>query len=907
MDLEVVGGGSSAVASSSHAACARFRGTDPLITGLTRRNLAKAVGFEDASGAIPSARWMRAMTFERLVRNEAFASQVATRTVGALKLERPAAVATVDAHSNVDATASALRDAHERALQDGTATLIFQLAVPFVGYEHTRATDVKPDFAVVARASADSTWLVMGDAKDYERVRSRIDDARLMKGFLQVAVGAASARAWSQLPDSQEVHTFGVLAVPRNAFLQPEPIVENLADYDNEVTLRISERRREAAESGYTPDQSVVDHVRHLEATYDPAACTTCTLFSYCRDELRRSSAPNDLLIELGVPRAVRAQALGLVDGSTPVGAIPASTAANITATLTGHAQSTGQRRVDQAGQPGTVNLVLAKSDGAALGVHGIGIQRIPREGRGEWEYSTFDDPHGPETRRRIMRLLGSALTKAMRELRSLPAPEPQSVHLVVPDAATADLLVSIADNLAGIELSRLRWQRDLDQRRPALTYDGEPATLPRAINETERTAIALLLEDDRARGFSLRAPIIDLRNVLARHLAVGGPATNAGRLDYLAGWSESLDGPALAHRDFADAIEASAHTPGARLTNGISDEIHEALVGRRGKAPESGAADPDGYATLVTSELEYKALTMETALDVLDDFPSSALRIAYRAIEADAQAVWRRRLSLRASDLVRFGRTYRTWRNDLVPMLESDATCTTQMLVVSNPQAAADLAGDAGTRQLAFADVVSTAPLVLDVQSRRIAAGTRVVMIAQGDSATVEGTGVSLDLSLATSIKISGLAIGPLATIDAETPQRLAWAPATPPQLEIGDRIVIADFAWFSPNKGNQHLPISKPKADDRSAPKPDCAEGAFADAPHEHQWCCRPHESRESEFSDELARRRERGELNPQVWPPVVDADAFEVTAVGAAQGDPFAEARVSAPSDQTLDDLE
>jgi hypothetical protein len=36
MAVEQVGGGSSAVAASSHAACPRFRGTDPLITGMTR-------------------------------------------------------------------------------------------------------------------------------------------------------------------------------------------------------------------------------------------------------------------------------------------------------------------------------------------------------------------------------------------------------------------------------------------------------------------------------------------------------------------------------------------------------------------------------------------------------------------------------------------------------------------------------------------------------------------------------------------------------------------------------------------------------------------------------------------------------------------------------------------------------
>ena len=109
MATKVIGGGSSAVAASSHAACARFRGTDPLITGMTRRGLAKAVGFNDEFGGIPEARWMRAMTFERLVRDERFASEVATTAVGRLDLDRPTKVVIVNARVNVDRTARAAR------------------------------------------------------------------------------------------------------------------------------------------------------------------------------------------------------------------------------------------------------------------------------------------------------------------------------------------------------------------------------------------------------------------------------------------------------------------------------------------------------------------------------------------------------------------------------------------------------------------------------------------------------------------------------------------------------------------------------------------------------------------------------------------------------------------------------
>ncbi|KGI66846.1 hypothetical protein H7H73_30720 [Mycobacterium rufum] len=906
--VEVAGGGSSAIAASSHAACARFRGTDPLITGMTRRNLAKAAGSPDTSGSIPQARWMRAITFERLVRNESFAAQIATRVVGALGLARPKQVVIVDAHVSADMTVRALNQAHARAANDGAVSLVYQLAVPFVGFEGNRATDVKPDFAVVAPSveSPSTSWLVMGDAKDYERVRSRIDDTRMLKGFLQVAVGAESARAWSRLPDGMSVHTFGVLAVPRNAFLQPEPIVENLHDYAEEVTLRVEERRREAEASAHIPGEDVKILLGHLEAAFDPSACTTCTLFSYCRDELRRSDAPGDLLLEIGVARNIRRHALGLVDGVSPIGPVPASAAASIAATLKGVPQFTGQRRVDQAGLPGTVNIVLAKSDAAALGVHGIGVQRVTADGRGDWDFVTFDDPQAPETRRLVMRRVGSTLTRAMREQRNAATGgTPDAVHLVVPDRTTADVLVSIADNLAGVELSRLRWQRDKDQGRPALTYDGEPATVPRPISEAERTAIALLLEDDRSRAFKLRCPIIDVREVLARHLVAGGPAVNSGRLDYLVGWAEADDSNPADHRQLADAIEASEHTPGARLTNFTSDAIHEALVGKRGKHDDSGPADPELYRTLVLQELQYKAETLERALDALDAVGSSTLRDVYRAIESDAQQVWRRRLELHASDLVRFGRTYRPWRNSLVPMIESDGSCAAQLLGLSNPQAAQDMATDAGNRSVAFATVKSVHPLELEIESRRIGNGSRVVMLMQNGEARVETPGVWVDATRATSFKIGGLSIGPLATGTEAT--QLRWQPQTVPAVAVGDRLVVADFTWFSNLARNSILSVAKPRQDEMSAPKPDCRFDSYDQDPETHRWCCRPHERSEAEFSDLIASRRARGELNPETWPPVRDSDAFEVSAADAAAGDAFALAPEPAPADQTMDDLE
>ena len=55
-------------------------------------------------------------------------------------------------------------------------------------------------------------------------------------------------------------------------------------------------------------------------------------------------------------------------------------------------------------------------------------------------------------------------------------------------------------------------------------------------------------------------------------------------------------------------------------------------------------------------------------------------------------------------------------------------------------------------------------------------------------------------------------------------------------------------------------------------------------------------------------LAERARRGELNPQTWPPVVDADAFEVVAGGrAAWATRCAAPASAAPDDVTVDDLD
>jgi hypothetical protein len=906
--VKSTGGGSGAVGASSHAACARFRATDPLVTGLTRRNLAKVVGFPDVAGGIPEARWMRAMTFERLVRDKRFASEVATTTVGRLQLPRPSEVVVVSARVKVDRTAELLSKAHDRAVSRGAATLIYGLAVPFVGFEGVRATDVKPDFAVVAPKTtnqSEGSWLIVGDAKDYERLRSRVEDMRLLEGFLQVAVGAESCTAWSRLPHGMDVHQWGVLAVPRNSFLQPEALVEEITDHRAEIAMRIQERRDEAEGWKYDESTPIIDFVSHMQATFDPSACASCTLFGYCRNELRNSADPTNVLIEIGVARDVRAHVVGLVDGTGTIGAAPASVIANVTATVDNHGQNTGQFRVDPAGLPGTINVVIAKSDAAALGLHGMAVQRITAKGRGAWSMSVYKEPQSPATRQAVMKALGKELLAAMAEMAKAENSSPQPVYVVVPDRTTADVLASIADNLAGVELSRLRWERDRKMGRPALTYNGDPATLPAMLPEAGRTAVSFFLEEDRARAMTLRCPIVDVRVALARHVVAGGPAVNSMRLDYLLGWVDEKR--TVAHRKWSDEIEQSEHTPGARLANTTSDQIHQALVGDRKRG---GAKDPERYKKVVEAELKYKCGLIDQALDSLNKVPDSRLRDAYRSVESDAQIVWRRRLSLHASDLVRFGRTYRWWRNSQVPAIESDRKCAAQMLALANPQAAHDLATSAGTRQVAFATVISVNPLVLDVESRTIGDGSRIVLLHSAGVPCVELPWVAVDTSPKGSFKLIGLSIGPLqraSVPNSAPPTYLGWSPDLAAVAMPGDRWIVADFAWFSKNKGNKNLNVDKPKPDDVSAPKTGCTATSYDDAPALHRFCCRSHESAETEFSDDLADRRARGELNPQTWPPVRDGDAFEVSGMNEPVGNAFAEPSQGVPDDITIDDVE
>jgi hypothetical protein len=352
-----------------------------------------------------------------------------------------------------------------------------------------------------------------------------------------------------------------------------------------------------------------------------------------------------------------------------------------------------------------------------------------------------------------------------------------------------------------------------------------------------------------------------------------------------------------------SDEVSARAHTPGARLANELSDEIHVALRGRWGSKGRTGRPDLATYRRLVRDELEYKANILDRALHLLDQIPDSRLRAAHVALEYDAQVVWQRRLRLHASDLVRFGRTTRPWRNRQVDLRDADRLCAVQLDLFENPQSALDLAVSAGTREVALAVVTSIDPIRLDVRSRRIRDGSSVVAVHRNGTPLIEGADVSLTIQKG-SFKLGQMHLGPL--LDDKAGVGLRWDVGLPVDLAVGDELIVADRDWFNSLKSDHQVPIARPGADDQNSPKPECDEDSYSNDPAGHQWCCRSHESAEAEWSDELAARRARGELNPQAWPPVIDEDQFDALAEGSPI-DTSVEADDPRPTDLTIDDLD
>ena len=154
--------------------------------------------------------------------------------------------------------------------------------------------------------------------------------------------------------------------------------------------VRAEERlaaKHELGEDRPTEDE-LADYVAHLEATFDPRTCASCNLFSLLPLRAARlQQIPWHLLIEIGIAplRRGRPRRAGRRHRRGRRAPLPEAHVAQVTATVTGLPQWTGRLRADPVGLPGTINVVLVKSDAAALGVHGIAVQRIGADGPETW------------------------------------------------------------------------------------------------------------------------------------------------------------------------------------------------------------------------------------------------------------------------------------------------------------------------------------------------------------------------------------------------------------------------------------------------------------------------------------------------------------------------------------------
>ena len=303
--------------------------------------------------------------------------------------------------------------------------------------------------------------------------------------------------------------------------------------------------------------------------------------------------------------------------------------------------------------------------------------------------------------------------------------------------------------------------------------------------------------------------------------MVAGGPSADSGRLDYLVQLGRG--DRALDHRAVSDAIAASPQTPGARLSN--------AALGRDPRrAARTGRRDPDAYRRLVEEALDYRIDVLERAIAVLDRREDSVLRDVHRALEADAQAVWGRRLALQASDLVRFSRTYRYWRNAQVEMLDADGGCRDAARARSPTSRSPTISrSDAGMREVALATVTSTAPAAardrLAPVRRRHDASSRCTSTSE---ALAEHPLTTLKIQK-TSFKFGQMPLGQIHDRPRTAP--LSWEPAGQPAAD-GRR---------SPDRRGRRRgsaacsrpatrsPSAGPSLDNQAAPKPTCTPTSY------------------------------------------------------------------------------
>ena len=373
-----------------------------------------------------------------------------------------------------------------------------------------------------------------------------------------------------------------------------------------------------------------------------------------------------------------------------------------------------------------------------------------------------------------------------------------------------------------------------------------------------------------------LRNPVVDLRRVLNAHMVAGGPSADSGRLDYLVRWAEATGdrAPRRLRRDRRVAADARGapveralgrHPRRAAGTASRSRDVPPARRGgarlqdrhpraRHRRARSAGGLGAAGRASRARSR---RAGGLGP--------PARARGLRPRAVLAHVPAVAQRAGGACSTPTA--------------PATRSSARSPTSR----SPTISRRMPG---TREVAVATVASTVPLRLEIASRRFVDGMTIVALHINRQALAEHPLTTLKIQK-TSFKFGRMPLGQIHTRRGRHPRLGAAGRPT----AAGRR---------SPDRRGRH--VVRPRVhlrprDRRQPSQPRQPGGAEADlhpvlvravARTSTSGVAARTRSVEAEWADELADRRARGELNPEVWPPLVDEDRFDVLADDAAAPD-------------------
>lgn len=236
----------------------------------------------------------------------------------------------------------------------------------------------------------------------------------------------------------------------------------------------------------------------------------------------------------------------------------------------------------------------------------------------------------------------------------------------------------------------------------------------------------------------------------------------------------------------------------------------------------------------------------------------------------------------------------------------QADRLCT----LLADTCVATDAAHDAGVRDVALARVVATNPVQLEVASRRISEGTTAMALHVNGRACIEHDTIHLKDQKG-SVQLRGMPTGVFEPIDDEEDTSWYWSTTVDLDAFAGEAVregteilLLLDVELKQRPAGAVN--IDRPTVDASNAPKATCTDDSYYQDPQNHGFCCQNHESREAGVSDFFAEQRAQGLMNPEVWPPLVDTDGFDVAALTQPAVTTVDETD-RPPTDLTMDDLD